>query len=146
MADLPSTYSPDEVMISFCGQDITGGMGDGDFISVEPAAEEYTTKTGADGSKARAKNLDRGAVAKITTLATGTANAILHALLAADAAGPFSMRDLNGSALVEAPMAWIRKRPTVARGKEVGTQEWEIELAEATWTLAGASPTIATGL
>ena len=90
MADLPSTYSPDEVMISFCGQDITGGMGDGDFISVEPAAEEYTTKTGADGSKARAKNLDRGAVAKITTLATGTANAILHALLAADAAGPWS--------------------------------------------------------
>ena len=89
----------------------------------------------ARGSVAIALNLDSRANAKITTLQTSSANAILGALHARGAVVPFEMRDLGtGSLVVSSPTARIKKWPAATRGKEIGQVEWEIELFKATWT------------
>lgn len=134
MSDPLKVYSPADTALNLGGLDVSQGMADGDFFTCEPASESHTSKAGADGSVAIAKNLDRRANAKITTLQTSSANAILGALMARDAVVPFEMRDLNtGSLVVSSPTAKIKKWPAAARGKEIGQIEWEVELFNATW-------------
>lgn len=138
MSESPKRYSPGEVAISFAGQGLAEGMGDGDFFTCEPASESHASKVGADGSVAFAVILDKRANAKIVTLQTSNTNAILSALHAVGAVAPFEARDLSGTMIVAATRAKIKKLPAVARGKEVGQLEWEIELFDAVWALAGA--------
>jgi hypothetical protein len=135
MSDPLKVYSPGQVALTLGGLDVSQGMADGDFFTCEPASEAHTSKVGADGSVAIAQNLDPRANAKIVTLQTSSANAILGALMARGAVVPFEMRDLaTGSLIVTSPTAKVKKWPATARGKEVGQLEWEIELFAATWT------------
>lgn len=138
MSERPKRYSPGEVALSFVGQDLANGTADGDFFTCEPASESHMSKVGADGSVAFAVNLDRRANAKVVTLQTSATNGILGALHAVGAVGPFEMRDLNGSLVVAATRAKIKKLPAVARGKEIGQIEWEIELFDAVWAHGAA--------
>lgn len=135
-----TSYDPSKVTASLGGLDLLSGTGDGDFITVEPASEQWVTKVGADGSVIRTKVLDKRANVKVILLPTSTRNATLQALYASGLAGPFSLRDLNGSVLVEATKAWVRKPPTAGRGKEAGMAEWEIECADAEFTFAAGVP------
>lgn len=141
MSDPLKVYSPADVALTLGGLDVSQGMGDGDFFTCEPASESHTSKVGADGSVAIAKNLDTRANAKIVTMQTSSANAILGALMARDAVVPFEMRDLaTGSLVVTSPTAKIKKWPNAARGKEIGQLEWEIELFAATWAHGATVP------
>jgi hypothetical protein len=141
MPDPLKYYSPQEVALTFCGFDLSKGMADGDFFSCEPAAEGHTSKPGADGSVAIAISLDPRANAKVMTLQTSSANAILGALNASGRIGAFAMRDIvSGSLIVESVSAKIKKWPAVSRGKEVGQVEWEIELFDARWTHGATLP------
>lgn len=141
MSDPFKVYSPSDTALTLGGLDVSQGMADGDFFTCEPASESHTSKAGADGSVAIAKNLDPRANAKVTTLQTSSANAILAAFHARGAVVPFEMRDLGtGSLVVSSPTAKIKKWPAVARGKEVGQVEWEIELFNATWTHGATLP------
>src|SRR5574343_49734 len=119
MADHTS-YDPSEVTITFCGVNISQGMGEGDFLTIEMVSDRYTEKVGVDGAVARSKNNDRRANVKITTMAGGTANALLQQLYNADAVGALAAVDLNGSMVASATKAWIKKLPNGARGKETG--------------------------
>jgi len=138
MSESTKRYSPGEVALSFAGQDLANGTADGDFFTCEPASESHMSKVGADGSVAFAVSLDRRANAKVVTLQTSATNAILGALHATGAVGPFEMRDLNGSLVVAATRAKIKKLPAVARGKEIGQLEWEIELFDSVWAHGAA--------
>ena len=141
MRDPFKVYSPSDTALTLGGLDVSQGMADGDFFTCEPASESHTSKAGADGSVAIAKNLDPRANAKVTTLQTSSANALLAAFHARGAVVPFEMRDLGtGSLVVSSPTAKIKKWPAVARGKEVGQVEWEIELFNATWTHGATLP------
>lgn len=140
MANEITSYDPSQVDSSLGGLDIlSGGKADGDFITVEPASEQWVTKVGADGSVIRTKVLDKRANVKVSLLPTSSRNAVLQALYASGLAGPFSVRDRNGSVLVEATKAWVRKLPTAGRGKEAGMVEWEIECADADFTFAAGA-------
>lgn len=130
MAGEHISYDPSEVVITYCGLNISQGMGDGDFISVEPMSDRYADKVGIDGNVARSKNNDKRATVKITTMEGGSANALLQQLHNADAVGALSVVDLNGSAIVSATKAWIKKLPTMKRGKEVGANEWTLLAAD----------------
>lgn len=125
-----TSYDPSQVTITFAGINISQGMGEGDFLAIEMVADRYTEKVGVNGDVARSKNLDRRANVKITTMAGGTANALLQQLYTADAVGAFVVVDLNGSAVAAATKAWIKKLPNLGRGKEVGTNEWSILAAD----------------
>lgn len=141
MSDPLKVYSPADVALTLGGLDVSQGMADGDFFTCEPASESHTSKAGADGSVAIAVNLDPRANAKITTLQTSSANAIIAALHARGAVVPFEMRDLvTGTLVVSSPTARVKKWAPVSRGKEIGQLEWEIELFAATWTHGATLP------
>jgi len=138
MADHTS-YDPSEVTITFCGLNLSAGMGEGDFLSIEMASDRYSEKVSVGGEVARAKSNDKRANVKITTMAGGGANALLQTLYEADAVGAFGAVDLNGSVVASATKAWIKKLPTATRGKETAQCEWSITAADMTLRHAAAA-------
>lgn len=138
------TYSADEVSLSLAGYQIDSGFADGEFVSVEPAADDFTDKAGADGEVARAKTNDRRATAKVKVLQTSQANDLLSQLRTLDINAPngagvgvFLLRDRSGGLLVRAEKAWIQKPPTVSRGREIAEYEWTLRLAKAELNILG---------
>lgn len=138
-------YSADEVTLILAGILIDSGFADGEFVSVEPAADDFGDKVGADGEVARYKTNDRRATAKIKVLQTADGNTQLSALRNSDVNNPngagvgvFELRDRSsGALLVHADHAWIQKLPTVSRGREISENEWTIRLANTLWDIQG---------
>lgn len=132
-----TTYSADEVSVFFAGILLDSGFADGEFVSIEPAANDFVSKVGADGEVARAKTNDRRANIKIKLLQTSLGNTALSqirrlALAGVNGAdvGVFEVVDRSsGVRLAHADKAWIAKAPTVGRGREVGEYEWALEAA-----------------
>lgn len=140
-----TTYSADQVTASLAGVQIDSGTSDGEFVTVEPAAEGFTAKVGSDGEVARSKTNNRMATVKLKLLHTSASNTYLSTLYATDintpggaGVGRFELRDLNnGAIIVEADKAWIEKVPNGARAREVSDNEWTIRLASANWDFSG---------
>src|SRR4051812_43728960 len=127
------TYSPDEVTIAIADRLIESGFTSGEFLSIERAANRFTTKIGADGEAARAKVLDRSALVKIKLMQTSLGNDTLAALVALGEAGEngadvgsIVINDLSGNMVCRGDKAWVEKEPTVGRGAEIGEMEWTI--------------------
>ena len=125
------TYDPAAVLPSFLGGILTG-FADGTFISVERNEDGFTLVVGASGESARAQSRNKSGVVTFTILATSQTNDYLSAIAEADEAlgtgvGEFQMAELNGTTLIHATNAWVKKMPKVERGKEVSTVEWTIE-------------------
>jgi hypothetical protein len=74
-----TTYSADEVTLSLFGRQIDSGYADGEFVSVEKDADDFTDKAGSDGEVARAKTNDKRATWKVKLLQTSLGNNILSA-------------------------------------------------------------------
>lgn len=139
-----TTYSADEVVLSLAGLAINSGYADGEFVSVEPEADDFTDKVGADGEVVRMKNLDRRATVKIKLLQTSEGNDLLSQLRATGLVGvngadigSFLLTDLSGAMKVRADKGWIMKPPNVSRGREVAEYEWTIRLAHTEMDILG---------
>lgn len=138
-------YSADEVTLSIFGQLIDSGFAEGEFVSVEMQAQDFTSKVGADGQVARSKTNDRRATMKVKLMQTSLGNNILSAQRALDIGGTngagvglFEIRDRSsGVLLAHAPKSWIAKAPAVSRGREVGEYEWTLEAAHMTLDVSG---------
>lgn len=132
-----ATYSADEVTLSFAGYLIDSGFADGEFVSIEPAAEDFVVKKGADGETARAKTNNRDANVKIKLLQTSLGNDVLSQIRQLDlngtngaGVGVFQVRDRSsGVLLAHSDKAWIAKPPTIARAREVSEYEWTLYAA-----------------
>lgn len=143
-------YSADEVTVTLAGILIDSGFADGEFVSVEPASDDFGDKAGADGEVARWKTNDRRSTAHIKTLQTSDGNTQLSALRNRDVNAPngagvgvFEVRDRSsGALLVHADHEWIQKLPTMSRGREIAEYDWTIRLANTEWDLQG-NPAVA---
>lgn len=132
-----TTYSADEVTLSIAGLLIDSGYADGEFVSVEPASDDFIAKTGADGEVARAKSNNRGATVKIKLLQTSLGNNLLSQLRALDLAAPngagvgvFNLVDRSsGVTLVHGTHSWIQKAPSPTRAREITENEWTLYIA-----------------
>ena len=131
-------YDAAAVYQSFAGR-VLFGFADGDFVSIEPSGDYFSTQVGVGGSVTRVKNQDRTAVVTITTTQGSKVNEVLSAILASDDAakngagvGAYELRDGTGTTVVRSPQAWIMGPPTVsfASGEPKG-REWKIALAKA---------------
>lgn len=143
------TYAADLVTLSVAGQVIDSGFDEGEFVSVEPSAEAWLDKAGADGEVARSRTNDRRATVKIKVMQTSRGNGVLQALYnnglntpnGADV-GAFLLSDRSsGETLVTAAKCWVQKMPNLSRGKEVGVNEWTLRLASAVYGAAGSPST-----
>ena len=130
-------YSADEVSITLAGIPIDSGFADGDFVSIEPASDDFTDKIGAEGEVARAKTNDHRATIKIKLMQTSSGHALLSVLRQVDinnpngaGVGAFLVRDRGGSLVAHAEHAWIQKPPSPGLGREVGEWEWTLRAAD----------------
>jgi hypothetical protein len=127
----PSTYDPDEVIVTFAGN-ILSGFADGTFIEAERNEDGYTLKVGADGEGVRSRNQNRSGLFTLTLQQSSASNDVLSAIAAADDLGgpgvfPFQIQDNLGRTLVLGANTWIKKRPKVEYGKEASDRQWVFE-------------------
>lgn len=137
-------YDPDQITIIFAGIRMSG-YADGEFVRVEPASQDFTSKAGTDGEVTRSKTNDRRATITIILEQTSPVNAQLSALRKTDlnapngaGVGAFLMRDRNnGNTLYKAQNAWIQGPPSSSFGRESGPREWVIEVDKLDQFIAG---------
>jgi hypothetical protein len=127
-------YSADQVALTFAGIILDSGFADGEFVSIEMAADDFGLKVGADGEGARFRTNNRSATIKVKLLQTSQGNDRLSQLRQLDLAaqngagvGAFELNDLSsGVRVAHAATAWISHAPTVARAREVVEYEWTL--------------------
>jgi hypothetical protein len=131
------TYSADLVALSIGGRPIDSGYADGEFVAIEPMADDFGSKVGADGEVARFRTNDRRATIKIKLMQTSQGNDTLSQLRAlalttpnGSDVGAFQLTDLSsGVVLARADKAWVKKAPNISRGREIVEYEWTLEAA-----------------
>ncbi len=128
---MAKTYDPKEFSV-IVGGHIVGGYDDGTFIKAERNEDMWTTKVGADGEGARAKSNNKSGTVEVTLLQSSGSNDVLSGFALADELNnggqvPVLIKDANGTTVVSAETAWIKKMPAVEGGKEIGNRVWVLE-------------------
>jgi hypothetical protein len=125
---LATTYDPKKVIITYGGVPI-GGFADGTFIQVDPNAEAFTKKVGADGEVAFSRSNDNTHTVAITLQQSSLSNQHLSTCKNVDKLTglgmlPLSITDLNGGTLFFWPQARIVTDPSWGFAKENTDRAW----------------------
>lgn len=122
---------------------VLGGFADAD-ITIALDEDAFTDKAGNAGDVVRTRNRNMLGDVTIPLQAESPSNDRLSAVADLDGAGPglgqgaFSLTMLNGTTVVHASKAWIKKRPQIALGKESGNREWVIRCVFDVYNVGGA--------
>ena len=122
------TYDPKLVIVTFGAIPIFGFMS-GTFISITRSGDVFEKDKGADGTIDRVnKNANDFRIA-LTIKQTSLTNDALSVVLLADQTSntgkyPFTIKDLNGTALFFAPQSWIAKDPDDEYSDSLVGREW----------------------
>lgn len=135
-------YDPGRVVMTFSGILLQGFM-DGTFISAERAEDAFSTSVGASGDVTRVRSRDRTGTVTATLQAASPTNDLLTAVAWQDELfglgyGPLMVKDLNGTMLISATVAWIKKFPTAEFADEASGREWAFDCAELVMNVGGA--------
>lgn len=130
----PLPYDPGRVIIVFAGNQLSGFM-TGTFISAERAEDGFSIVVGPDGVASRIQNRDTHGTVMFTCQQTSASNDILASLhqqdvLFGSGVGELQIKDLNGTILVHAESAWVKKLPKITYAKELEGREWAIDCAD----------------
>lgn len=122
-----------QLMIVFMGIGISSGFAEGDVLELDPVAETFGFKVGADGEVTRYRINNKVNKGSLNLMQTSIANSLLSALATLDEStpggagvGPFLINDLQGTTIISGSFAWISKRPKSTFGAAPGTRTWEI--------------------
>lgn len=131
---LVATYDPKKVIITYGGIPI-GGYADGTFLSVEPNAESWTKKVGADGEVVRAMSNDNTHTVTFTLQQSSESNKYLSNCknmdkLTGQGMQSLSITDLNGETLFFWQQAWISTDPTYEYAKEATDRQWVLHTGQ----------------
>jgi hypothetical protein len=122
------TYDPAQIVIQF-GPYILSGYQDGTFVKAGRDGDTFTKYVGTDGEVSRARSRNKSGNVEVTLAQTSITNDLLSGVQELDeltGAGvyPFTIKDLNGTTLLFAPEAWIKKPADTEYGKEIGPRAW----------------------
>lgn len=142
-ATLTGSYDPSQVVV-VVGALILSGFSDGDSIMAERYEDNASMRVGIDGAVGRARNANKTGFFTFRLLSTGSVNTQLSALFALDNlsedAGvivPIAIYDGSGTDLAVATKAWLKKSPSLTKGKDVGENEWVFDAADMKIFLGG---------
>ncbi len=128
------TYDASQVAMVFGPIEISDGLADGTFVSIEQNEDSFLLMVGADGEACRAKSNNKSGRVTFTLLQSSLANDLLSATHNLDVASPngdgiapLLVKDNSGRTIVAAEKAWVVRQPTVEFAREVSTREWIIE-------------------
>lgn len=137
-------YDSNEVTVVFGPVVIDNGLGENEFVSIEPAPDKFTMVVGADGSVTRSKSNNHTAVVKITLMQSSDINFRLSTihnldLVAPNGAGvlPLLVRDRQGTTLHSGAEAWIVQAPTNTFDKVATPREWVLHVAKLSGVTGG---------
>jgi len=126
-------WDASQLVMVFMGIGVSTGFDEDDFLDVEPEAETFGHKVGADGEIARFRNNNRVNKLTLKLLQTSVANSLLSAIANLDqntpggaGIGPCLIQDLQGTTLFSAQFCWISKRPKRTFAREAKSREWEL--------------------
>lgn len=127
-------YDPKKIVITFGGI-LIQGYADGTFVNAERSEDAFETSVGAGGDVTRVRNNNRTGTVTLTLQSESLTNDLLSAKAAVDEAsgrgvGSLFIKDLNGTTLVRAESAWIKKMPGTEYADSGGNREWVIDCAE----------------
>jgi len=127
------TYLPSEVKMSLGTIPIKGVM-DGTFITIEPNADTWKKKVGAQGTVGRTRIEDSSYRITITLMGSSATNEELTGAYLVDKATgagqlPFSMNDNSGKDKFFATNAWIVALPAVSKSDDITPVVWIIDCA-----------------
>ena len=129
-----------QLVMVFMGIGVSTGFDENEFLDVEPEAETFGHKVGADGEVTRFRNNNRVNKITVKLMQTSVANSLFSALATLDentpggaGIGPVLIQDLQGTTILAGQYCWISKRPKRTFAREVQVREWELTavLAEA---------------
>ncbi len=128
---MAKTYDASGVSVSFNTYNLTG-FAEGTFITVSKNEDAFTQQIGADGEGVRSKTNNRSGTITLTLMQSSDSNETLSQIYYLDklsntGSGAFFIKDTNGTTLVLAKSAWIRKMPDIEFGKESSNREWVFE-------------------
>lgn len=141
MADFKQ-YDPARVVMTYRGIPIRGYM-DGTFISVERASDSFEKAVGAGGDVARVRSRDRSGRVTLTLQQTAPVNDLLSAIAIEDelfgtGLGPLMVKDVNGTTLLLASIAWIVRPANVEFGDSLSGREWIFDCADLNMGVGGS--------
>lgn len=127
-------YDPKLVIVTFRGIQLLGYM-DGTFVTAERDEDTFEKTVGATGDVTRVRNRNIAGAVKVTLLAESPTNDLLSAVAEEDRLfgtgyGPLMIKNLNGTQLVLAEIAWCKRPANVEYADTASGREWEFDCAE----------------
>lgn len=137
-----NNYDSGRIVGSWKGIPFLGFM-DSTFLNAERNEDAFTESVGAQGDVTRVRSRNRTGTVTLTLQAASPTNDLLSAQAILDELtglgyGPLLIKDLNGTTLVEAAVAWIKKVPAVEFGTEASGREWVFTCADLVMNIGGA--------
>lgn len=128
------TYLPSRVSVIY-GTTVLEGLADDSFVDAEFMTDTWTDVVSNEGKVTRIGTKDRRGTIKVTLQASSDSNDFLSAQCIADQLSgkgtlPIAIKDNNGTDLCTGAEAWIKKMPKLAKGKDLGKNEWVFTVAE----------------
>ena len=126
-------YDPERILVAWNGVIIQGFM-DGTMVSAEHEEDAVTRTVGGQGQATATINANRCGSVTFTLVQGSPVNDILSNLAASNRApgsalivGPLLIKDLQGTTLVSAAEAWIKKVAKTEYAKEATGREWTLD-------------------
>lgn len=134
-------YNPKLVAANWNLIPFDGAM-DGEFYTLEYDEDAVTKHVGSQGDVTAVVNANAGASFTAILIPGSPTNNKLSALVANARRGTlptgvFTLKDLNGTTLITAKDAWIKKWPKLGYAKDLSPREWVIDLAEVQVSIIG---------
>lgn len=136
--------NPAAVSIKAAGIPISGGWGDGDFLSIEQVSDTVTDVVGTGGEVAISNSMDARADVKLTLMETSDENQALMQLYnlmkrsnGTTGVFPFEYHDTDTGETCISTDAYIKRAPSITKGREAKMREWQIRLCQAEFGRVG---------
>lgn len=132
-----STWDFSKLVVTWANVTITGFA---ENVTIDPDGADDTVKktVGSDGRETVFVYMnDRWGSITLSLMASAKSNTVLSALHAAKTIAPLQIKDLNGSTVLQAAAAVIRKRTQTVFGKELTPRDWIIDYADGDLVIGG---------
>jgi hypothetical protein len=127
---MSTVYAPDVITFKFASIDVAVGLGEGDFLDIAKAADDWTTTVGIGGDVVFNKIPGGVTIIKATLLQTSSANILLTAyhlasrLIEGGGPAPLLYEDRLGTSKGIDTAAVIQKMADEKFGKEAKDVTW----------------------
>lgn len=135
------TYDPKAVIITFGALIVTGYV-DGTYLTAAYDGDQFEKIRGTDGGVDRINKNINDLLLTLTIKQTSPTNTALTEIARQDRIAnlgvlPFLVKELNGTTLISAPQAWIKKQADVSYGSGIEGREWTFDTGPAEMSTGG---------